>query len=257
MATPLWWRRARQHFSIDAPRMSVRSRLPWPWRALASLSVVVIIGGMWWWGYDFGQIFGGIGRREIEARLATLEHDNARLRTENGELEARAMQLESELAMTRGAQGSLSRQALMLQAENSQTKEELAFLQQLLADSNKQSGLSIQRLSVERERDDAWHYSVLVVRGGTPSDEFDGRLTLQAAVQPLSAATGAATRPLTITLPDDAPDSAAALGLRFKYYQRLEGSIQVPKGAAIRSVTARAFEAGQANAKATRNLVMP
>ena len=45
--------------------------------------------------------------------------------------------------------------------------------------------------------------------------------------------------------------------LKFKYYQRLEGTIVVPAGAVIRSVTVRAFESGQAAPRATRNLVIP
>ena len=237
--------------------MAVRPRLSWPWRAVAGLTLVAVVAGTWWWADDLGQLFGGgVNRRELEARMTSLEHDNDRLREDNGRLEARTMQLESELSMTRGAESSLVRQVQQLQAENSQTKEELAFLQQLLADSNRQTGLSIPRVVVEREREDAWRYSVLVVRGGSPKDEFDGHLTLQAAVQP-DADAGRASRPITTTLPDDEPAAAAALGLRFKYYQRVDGSIQVPKGALIRSVTVRAFEAGQASASATRNLVMP
>ena len=34
------------------------------------------------------------------------------------------------------------------------------------------------------------------------------------------------------------------LTLKFKYYQRLEGTIPVPPGAQVRLVTVRAFEAG-------------
>lgn len=256
MALSVWWRRARQHFSIDAPRMSVRSRLPWPWRAVVGVVLVAVVAGMWWWGYDFGQIFGGFNRKEVEARIATVESDNARLRAENAQLQARGMQLESELAMTTGAQTSLSKQALLLQNENSQIKEELVFLQQLVADSNKQVGLSIQRLIVEREREDAWHYSLLLVRGGSPKDEFDGHVTLQVAVQPV-AASGPAPRATIVALPDEQPGTAAALKLKFKYYQRLEGTIDVPRGAAVRSVTVRAFESGQSNPRATRNLVIP
>ena len=36
-----------------------------------------------------------------------------------------------------------------------------------------------------------------------------------------------------------------------------EGTIDVPRGAAVRSVTVRAFESGQSNPRATRNLVIP
>lgn len=236
--------------------MSVRSHLPWPWRATVVLGLLTIVAGMWWWGFDFGQIFGGFNRKEIAAKLATLETDNEKLRAEATTLRARNSQLESELGMTTGAQSTLSKQTLELMAENTQLKEELSFLQKLVSDSNKQPGLAIQRLTVEREREDAWHYSVLVVRGGTPRDEFEGALALQATVQPPSTG-GAPARPTVLTLPEEQPELAPALKLKFKYYQRLEGTIRVPPGTQVRSVTARAFEAGQAGARATRTLVVP
>jgi len=166
------------------------------------------------------------------------------------------VQQETELAMASGKEATLSRQALELSADNAQMKEELAFLQQLVADSNKQAGLSVQRLTVERASDAAWRYYVLIVRGGSPKEEFTGSVTMQLALQP--AAEGAAgARPQLLTLPDDQPGSAAALKLKFKYYQRLEGTIAVPAGAAIRSVTVRAYETGQTAPRATRSLVIP
>jgi hypothetical protein len=61
------WRRVRHHFSIDAPRMAVRSHLPWPWKAGLAVALLLVIGGMWWWGFDFGQILGGFNRKEVEA----------------------------------------------------------------------------------------------------------------------------------------------------------------------------------------------
>jgi len=259
VALPASWRRVRQffrHFRIDAPRMAVRSHLPWPWRATVVLALLGIVAGMWWWGFDFGQIFGGFNRKEIAAKLETLEADNAKMHADLTTLRARNSQLESELAMTAGAQSTLSKQAMELMNENTQLKEELSFLQKLVSDSNKQVGLAIQRLVVEREREDAYHYSVLVVRGGTPRDEFEGGVTLQATILP-PPADGIAPRPQLITLPDEQPDSASALKLKFKYYQRLEGTIRIPPGAQVRSVTARAFETGQATARATRTLVIP
>jgi hypothetical protein len=257
VALPASWRRARQffrHFRIDAPRMAVRSHLPWPWRAVVAIVLLSIVGGMWWWGFDFGQIFGGFNRREVEVRIAALEGDNARLAAEATKLRARSSQLETELAMAAGAQATLSKQALELTNENTQLKEELSFLQKLVADSGKPGGLSIARLVVERAGEDAWRYSVLVVRGGSPRDEFDGALTISAALQ---APGGGPARPAVVALPDDRPDTAAALRLKFKYYQRLEGTIPVPPGAQVRSVTVRAFEGGQASPRATRTLAMP
>jgi hypothetical protein len=48
-----------------------------------------------------------------------------------------------------------------------------------------------------------------------------------------------------------------ALSLKFKYYQRLEGTIAVPSGSVVRAVTVRVFESGQSVPRATRNLVIP
>jgi len=247
------WRRVRHHFSISAPRMAVRTHLPWPWRAALGLAVIAIIAGMWWWGFDFGQFLSGFNRKEVESRLAALEADNAKLGSEAGLLRARTTELESELAMTRGSQATLTKQSRELEQENVQLKEELAFLQKLVVDSNKLPGLAIQRLSAEKERDDAWGYSLLLVRGGNPRDEFVGKVTLQATLSAVSPGM-AAPRQVTVTLPDDAPEAAGPLDLKFKYYQRVEGTIRVPPGSRLLSLTARVFENGAASPRATRTL---
>jgi uncharacterized protein DUF6776 len=245
-----WWRRARQQFGIDAPRMAVRTHLGWPSRVVLAVTLAGVVAGMWWWGFDFGQILGGFNRKEVETRIASLESENVQLRDESALLRQRASQAESELAMTKGALATLSKQALEQQNEASQLKEEVAFLQKLFADANKQPGVSIQRLSIEREAGDVWRYSLLVVRGGRFAHDFDGHLAVQVA---LAGAGPTPPSPAELSLPEDQPDQAAALRLRFKYYQRVEGSFRVPEGMAPRSMTVRAFESGHASPRATRN----
>ena len=253
MATPLWWRRVRQNFGISAPRMAVRLHLPWWGRGAIILTLVGIIAGMWWWGFDFGQIFGGFNRKEIEAKIATLETEATKLRSEAFDLREKNSTLESELAMTRGSQQTQQKQSIELSGENAQLKEELAFLQKLVSDSSKQIGLQLQRLAVERDTDEMWHYNLLVVRGGSPKDEFEGSVVLQATLAPAPGAPAAA-RGMILTLPDDQPESKPALALKFKYYQRVEGRFHVPPGMRVTAITARAFETGQGSARATRTL---
>ncbi len=244
------WRRVRQHFGISAPRMAVRTRLPWWGRGTMLAALLAVIAGMWWWGFDFGQIFGGFNRKEVEERLSQLEIDASRFRSEATELRARNSALESELAMTRGKQEALSRQTLDLTGENAQLKEELAFLQKLVSDSSKIVGLAIQRLEVEPDGEDVWRYNLLVVRGGSPKDEFVGTLVLRAT---LSGAPGE-TVARVLQIPEDDPEAAPSLGLKFKYYQRVEGRFRVPHGSRVVSVAARAYESGQSMPRATRTL---
>jgi hypothetical protein len=240
-------RKLRQTFGISAPRMAVRTHLSWRWRVPALLALVGLVAGMWWWGFDFGQFLGGFNRSAIAEKQAQLEADLTQARNENTRLRVKASELESDIHIMRGAQATLSKQELELQAENTQIKEELAFLQKLYSDTGKQGTILIQRLTAEREHDDAYHYSLLIVRGGKPLDEFSGQLTLQASIL-------TAGRPATIALPEDQPDAAATLKLKFKYYQRIEGTIRVPPGSQLRALQAKVMETGQTMPKATRSL---
>jgi hypothetical protein len=240
-------RKLRQTFGISAPRMSVRTQLSWRWKIPAMCVLLALIAGLWWWGFDLGQFLGGFNRSEVAEKQERLDTEVAQLREENVRLRGRNSELESDLAMTRGAQVWLSKQTIELQNENTQIKEELAFLQRLFSDTGKQGTVSIQRLTAERERDDAYHFSLLIVRGGNPRDEFAGELTLQAGVV-------AGGKPSVIALPDDQPDPSGAFKLRFKYYQRVEGTIVVPPGSQLKTLQAKVLETGQASPKATRSL---
>lgn len=254
MAASHWWRRVRQSFGISAPRMAVRTPLPWWGRGLILLVILFVVAGAWWWAFDVKEILGGPNRRELEARVASLEADVTRYRGEAADLRTRNSQLESDLAMTRGAQEALSRQATDLAGENAQVKEELAFLQKLFADSNKPGGLTIPRLTLERQDDETWRYGLLVVRGGAPGEDYRGSVVLQATVAPADPEQSAVH---TLMLPEDQPDAAAALKLKFKYYQRIEGTLRVPAGARVTGLTARVYEEGNTVPRATRTLSNP
>jgi hypothetical protein len=233
-------RKLRQTFGISAARMAVRIEHSWRLKIPLALILLGLVAGMWWWGFDFGQFLGGFNRGEMAQTRARLEAELVQLREDNAKLRVRSTELESDLAMARGAQNTLSRQTLDLQSENTQIKEELAFLQQLFSDSG-------QRLSAERASDDLYRYSLLIVRGGKPTDEFAGRLTMEANLVDKNG-------PLTIELPEAQPDLASALELKFKYYQRVEGTISVPPGSQLKSLQAKVLEQGQTNPKATRSL---
>ena len=114
--------------------------------------------------------------------------------------------------------------------------------------------MTIARLSAERQADDLWRYGLLVVRGGAPGEDFKGSVVLQATVAPADIDQSAVK---TVTLPEDQPDTTAALALKFKYYQRIEGTLRVPAGARVTGLTARVYENGSTTPRATRTLSNP
>jgi hypothetical protein len=246
----------REHFGTDAPQAPVRTRLPWWGRGAIVLLLAAIVAGAAWWGTDFGQLFGGVNRKELEARITTLEAEAVKLRAEVGELRGRASQLESELAMSRGTEQAMMRQAADAAAENVKLREEAAYWQRLVADTGRQVELSVPRLSAEREAEGLYRYSFLVVRSGNPRDEFEGNVVLQAVVSPATAG-GEAPPPQTLVLPEDQPESRAGLVLKFKYYQRVEGMLRVPPGSRLTALTAQVYENGGATPRVTRSLTNP
>ena len=237
-------RRVRQTFGISAPRMAVRTHLSWRWKAPALIVLLLIIVGMWWWGFDFGQFLGGFNRGAVEQRQAKLEAEATAALEENAKLRAKAAELESDLNVTRGAQATLTD---YVGAIDALVKEELVFLRTLFSESGRPGTFAIQRLAAERERDGVYHFSMLVVRGGKPADDFTGQLSLSASVL-------MAGHTSTLMLPDEQPETAPALKLQFKYYQRIEGTFRVPPGAQLKSLQVRVLEPGQSMPKATRSL---
>ena len=252
---PAYLRALSRQFSISAPRMAVRTRLAWPWRVGIVLAFMAAVAGMWWWGFDFGQLLGGFNKRENEQRIATLAADAEVAQREAAELRTRNTQLESDLAMMRGMQATLQRQQTETLQESAQLKDELAFFRQFFADATKAPGLGIQRIALEGNGDDVVRYSVLVVRGASTKADFDGQLALQAELVPAKG--NPEGKPLTLAVPGDSAEAAQPLRLKFKYYQRVDGTLQVPPGYVVKTLTARAYEAGTPGPRATRTLTLP
>lgn len=236
--------------------MRVRTQLAWPLRILFVALFLGIFGGMWWWGFDFGQILGGFNRRELDAQIATLSADTAAAQREAVALRTRNMELESDIAMMRGLQDSLQRQQDKALEENARLKEELLFFQEFLTDGSKAPGIGIQRLDIDTGNGDIARYSIFVTRTSGAKTDFDGQLMLQAELVPTEDAPEG-MKPLTVVLPDGRPGSAAPMKLRFKYYQRLDGTFAIPPGYQLRALTARAYETGAAAPKASRTLTFP
>ncbi len=236
-------RTLRRHFGISAPRLAVRTHVAWPIRVAWGLVLGGLIAALIWWGYDTGRLFAGFDRSEAAEERAKLTGELGILREEIAVLRSRAVQLESELSVAKGAQSVLSTQTLALQKENTHIKEDLVFLQKLFAGSGKEVALSIQRLQVERLSPTEYRVRMLVVYGGRKNEEFSGYAQLEAR---------SADGRVLAGVPDQDAAAQTPLKLNFKYYQRVEASLQVPSGTLVNSIEVRVFENGNPHPRAAQ-----
>lgn len=123
----LIWRRLRGRFGISAPKVAVRTEMPWHWRALSVIGGVAVILVLIAWVFDFGRQFAGFRQDEIRA----LQAANAALQEEVDRLRAQLAASQNDLQIERAAQKALTEKHSALLAENVRLKEELAVLERL------------------------------------------------------------------------------------------------------------------------------
>lgn len=227
------WKLLRRRLSISAPRMTVRSHLPWPLRWALMAVVFGLSAAIALWAFEFGKGIAGLDRGAKE-ELTRLRDENRRLADEREKLVSTANTAESLLKTEKAAQEKLAAQVKQLETENSQLKDDLRFFEKLIP-SNESQQLAIRALQVENGGPNLWKYRMLVIQTGKNPPEFSGRYELVLGGT-------LAGKPWTSTVPDPAQQNTPAYKLSFKNYQRIEGALTLPEGAVIKSVQARVMD---------------
>ena len=91
-----------------------------------------------------------------------------------------------------------------------------------------------------------YHLRMLLVQSGQRAKEFVGSYQLVATVLRNGQRT-------THLFPQDAPENAQ-FKLSFKYYQRVEQSIQLPQDAQLEEIQVRIFEQGASEPKVRQDV---
>jgi hypothetical protein len=228
------WRLIRRRLSISAPRMAVRSHLPWPLRWALVALMLGFSGALALWAFDFGRNLAGLKHdpgAQQEA-MTQLRQQLVDARRDRDAAQSVANSADSLLKTERVTQQRLAEQVKSLEAENLALKDDLGFFERLLPASA--DGLSIRGLVVEPQAAGQWHYQLLLMQqGGRKQAEFTGRIELL----PSGLKDG---RPWI------APAAAVALPLSFKQYRRVEGQFPLPAGVVVKQVQVRVLDASGA-----------
>jgi len=234
-------RRWRGRFGISAPRVTIRTHLPWYWRALSVVVVLTVTLTLAVWIYDAGRRFAGFDRSETGRELDTLHGRTAELEKELARLRSLADVSESKLQIELTTQQQLTRQVETLENENAQLKEDLSVFENLALAQGQEGSLSINRLRVEPEAGGASnlyrYYMLVAMQGGRKELEFKGNLQLMLNLQQES-------KSVMMLLPLPTDQNLQQYSVNFKHFRRLNGTFRIPPGSRIKSVEVRLMQGG-------------
>jgi hypothetical protein len=250
VASRLW--KLRQRFGIAAPKVAVRTHMPWYLRWLGVAVLLAFSGVLAVWMYDAGRRFAGFDRSEIAEELSAAKSELASVREELARLRAATNSSDSKLSIERTAQQKLAQQIKALEQENARVREELAIFESMLSSENANvAPLSVLRFKVDPDvLPGEYRYRVLLLAAGPRrGKDFQGRLEL--VVSLTEGGRGA-----MITVPGSGDPDSAAFRLGFKHFQRVEGVFRVSPKAKVASVQVRVYEGAATDAKVTQSVAL-
>ena len=223
-----------RRMTVSAPRMAVRSDMPWPIRWAVWAIVFGFCAAMALWAFEFGKDIAGLD--------AVTKTDVARLRNELSAVQSELSSVKEDrdkaqfVANTAGTlmtteRASLERlmeQVKQLETDNRALRDDLSFFEKLIPVAGAE-GLSIRGLQVDLKGGNTIKWQTLVMQAGKNVSEFDGRLELTFS----GFSNG---KPWVSALPD------GPLAIKIRQYGRLEGEFDLPPQTVLKGVTAKVMQ---------------
>ncbi len=233
------FRLLRRRLTVSAPRVAIRSALPWPFRWLLGAVVLGFSAALALWAFEFGQDIAGLDRNS-KTELAALRNEVQILRSDLERAQSVADISESLLTTEKAAQERLTQMIRELEADNLALRSDLGFFENLIPSSGSEA-LSIRSLQVEQLSEGQLKWQALLIQPSKTAPEFKGVIEIELGGllegQPWST---------------DHSDSPQRVSVQ--RYLRMEGLVDVPPYVVVQTVTARILQGGAVKAVHTVKL---
>ncbi len=224
----------KRRLTISAPRMAVRSALPWPFRWAAFALVLGFCGAIGLWALEFGKDIAGLdsGAREeirhLRAEIVSLKSDLVTLRDEKEKAQSIANTAGALVTAEKASHELALVQIKQLETENRTLRDDLGFFEKLIPASGT-GGVVIRGLQVERISETRLKWQFLVMQSGKNVPTFNGSLDIS-----FSGTQGG--RPWT------GSPSDGLMPIKISQYGRMAGEFEVPQQVVVKGVLARVLE---------------
>ena len=207
--------------------MAVRSALPWPVRWMVGAVVLGFSAAIGLWAFEFGKGIAGLDTNTKE-ELKLLQTEVAQLRLDREKAQTIANTSGSLLTAEKAAQEKMATQHKQLESDNRLLRDDLGFFEKLIP-AGGADGITIRGLQAELLSASQLKWQVLVLQPVKNAPDFKGKMevTFNGML---------AGKPWTTTLPGGLQD------LQFKQYRRIEGVLDLPPQAVVKTVTAKVVE---------------
>nr|CBA31756.1 hypothetical protein Csp_D28710 [Curvibacter putative symbiont of Hydra magnipapillata] len=240
------FRLLRRRLTISAPRMAVRSALPWPFRWALLAIVLGFCAAIGLWAFEFGKDIAGLEKgskdelMQLRANAAALQTEMLALKAERDKAQSIANTADTLVTAEKASQEKLIAQVKQLEADNRTLRDDLGFFEKLIP-SGGTEGVAIRGLQAELISPTTLKWQALVMQAGRNAQEFAGRLEITL----VGTANG---KTWTASLPD------GSMPVKLKQYGRLEGEFQIPPQTVVKSVSARVLDGTTVRATQTLKL---
>ncbi len=217
----------RRRLTISAPRMAVRSAMPWPFRWAVVAIVLGFCAAIGLWAFEFGKGIAGLDK-DAKEELGQLRTEVAKLRDERDKAQSVLNTSGSLLTAEKATQEKLASRITQLEAENRAQRDDLGFFEKLLPAAGAE-GIAIRGLQAEMMGEGQVKWQVLVIQPVKNAPDFKGKLEVM-----FSGTQGG--KPWSMGLPNGAQN------LEFKQYRRIEGVLDLPPQTVVKNVSAKVVE---------------
>jgi hypothetical protein len=225
----------RRRLTISAPRMSVRSALPWPFRWAVFAIVMGFCAAIGLWAFEFGKDIAGLdkGSKEelgrLRSEVVSLQQDLNKAKELRDQAQSVANTAGTLVTTEKAAQQQLVAQVQQLELDNRRLRDDLGFFEKLIPTSAG-DGVAIRGVQAELTGVSTVKWQVLVIQASKNAPEFTGRLELSFS----GTLNG---RPWVGTL----TEGPRAVTLR--QYGRFDGEFELPAQVVLKLVSAKVSDA--------------
>lgn len=231
-------RRFKRHFNKPSKRVAIKSHRAWYWQVIAALVLMAIGYVLAYW----------------QLSVAEKLHPPMSLPkplVSDRELLGKVVFAERQLQVQKAVQDNLARELAVVQEESMKLKENVAFYQSILEEGAGTDRVRLNRVQLDKtDQPGRYRYLVVLSQQGSHSKPVAGGL--QFKLQTIDAQGKTSSVPLKLEA-----DNAAQATVKFRYYQRLEGSFLLPEGLVAETVEVSFLENGSKQPNISQQVKLP